>query len=76
MKFYRWTEQKDGFNKELEIIKSQTEMKNTIIERKNALEGINIRLDDKQEWIHKLKLEDRVVGITGAEQKKQTNKKK
>lgn len=51
-------------------------MKNTIIERKNALEGINIRLDDKQEWIHKLKLEDRVVGITGAEQKKQTNKKK
>ena len=63
----------DSFNEELENIKkSQTEMKNTITEMKNTLERINSRLDGTKEWIHKL--EDRVVGITGAEQKKQTNK--
>ena len=39
---------------------------------KNTLEGINSRMDDTEEWISKL--EDRVVEITEAEQKK--NKKK
>ena len=36
--------------------------------KKNRLEGINSRLDDEEEWISDL--EDRVVEITQAEQKK------
>ena len=35
---------------------------------KNTLEGLNGRLNDTEEWISKL--EDRVVEITDAEQKK------
>ena len=48
--------------------KEQPEMKNTITEMKNTLEGIN-RLCDTEEWISEL--EDRVVEITDAEQKKE-----
>ena len=44
-------------------------MKNTITEIKNTLEGITNRLDDTAEWISKL--EDRIVEITEAEQKKE-----
>ena len=43
-------------------------MKNTINEIKNTLEEINSRLGDTEEWIHKL--DDRVVEITEAKQKK------
>ena len=35
---------------------------------KNTLEGINSRLDDTEEWISEL--EERIVEITQAEQKK------
>ena len=44
-------------------------MKNTITEMKNTLEGMNSRLDDTEVWISEL--EDRVVKITEAEQKKE-----
>ena len=58
------------FNKELENIKrKQKEIKNIITEIKSTLEGINSRLDDTEEWINKL--EERVVEITEAEQKKE-----
>ena len=43
-------------------------MKNTITEIKNTLEGINSRLDDTEELISKL--DDRVMEITQAEQRK------
>ena len=36
---------------------------------KNTLEGINSRLDDTEEWIREL--EDGIVEITKAEQKKE-----
>ena len=55
------------FNKELENIKNK-QIKNIITEMKNALEGINSRLNDTEEWISEL--EDRLVEITDAEQKK------
>ena len=42
-----------------------------IIEIKNALEGINSRLDHKEEQISEL--EDRIVEIIQAEQKKEKN---
>ena len=39
-----------NFNKDLEDIrKNQSELKNTVIEMKNMLEGINNRLDDTEE---------------------------
>ena len=44
-------------------------MKNTITEIKNKLEGINSRLRDKEKQISKL--EDWVVEITEAENKKE-----
>ena len=43
-------------------------IKTTITKIKNTLEGLNGRLNDTEEWISKL--EDRVVEITDAEQKK------
>lgn len=53
--------------KELEnIIKNQLELKNTITERRNTLEGINHRLGDKEKHINDL--EDRIVEITLSEQ--------
>ena len=55
-------------NKELENIKNnEIELKNTITEMKSTLEGICSRLNE-EEWI--TELEDRVVEITMAEQKK------
>ena len=45
------------------------ELKNTITEIKNTLEGSNSKLDDTEEWISELK--DTVVEITQAEQKKE-----
>ena len=49
-------------------------MRNTITETKNTLEGINSRLDDKEEQISEL--EDRGVEITEAEQNKQKRMKR
>ena len=57
----------EGFNKELENTKTQTEIRNTINEMKNTLEVINRKLDDAKECISKL--EDTIVEITEAKQK-------
>ena len=54
-------------SKELENIKTQTELKNTITERKKYT-GRNQQQDDTEEQIREL--EDRVVEITQAEQEK------
>lgn len=43
-------------------------MNNTIIKIKNTLEGINSRFNDIEEWISEM--EDKVVEIIQAEQKK------
>ena len=43
-------------------------MKNTVTKIKNALERVKHRLNDTEKWISKV--EDRVVEITEAEQKK------
>ena len=48
-------------------------MKNAITEMQNALERINSRLNDTEEWISEL--EGRVIEITDAEQKKKNKKK-
>lgn len=54
---------------ELENIrKNQTKLKNTTTEIKNTV-GINNRLDDTKKWINNL--EDRVVKMNHAEQKKE-----
>ena len=44
------------------------ELKNTITEMKNTLEGSNTRLNEAEEWIREV--EDRVVKIIATEQKK------
>ena len=49
-------------------------MNNTIIEMKNALEGINSRINGAEERISKL--EDRLVEITDAEQNKEKRMKR
>lgn len=65
----RMGEHNEEFNRELENThKNQTDLKN-ITEIKNTLEAINSRLNDTEEHISKL--EDRVVEITQAEQKKE-----
>ena len=53
-------------SKELENIKNQTELKNTITERKKYT-GRNQQQDDTEEQIREL--EDRVVEITLAERR-------
>ena len=63
------------FNKELENIKNnQTELNNTIAEMKNTLEGINSRINEAKECISEL--EDGLVEITTAEQKKEKRMKR
>ena len=47
-------------------------MQNTVVERKNTLEGINSKWNDTEEWISEL--EDRGVEITDTEQKKKWKK--
>ena len=62
-------EHNKDFNKVLENIKkNQTELNNTIIEIRNALEEINNILDNTEEQISEL--EDNTVKITHAKQKK------
>ena len=61
---------KEMINKDLEEIKSkQIMMNNTINETKNSLEGINSRIMEAEEQISDL--EDKIVGITMAEQNKE-----
>ena len=51
----RMDELSENINKELENIKrNQSEMKNTILETKNLLEGLNSRVDHTEEWISEL----------------------
>ena len=58
------------FNKEFKNIRNnQTEMRNTITAMKNTLEGISGRVNDAKEQTSEL--EDRAVGITATEQKKE-----
>ena len=60
-------------SKELENIKNQTELKNTITERKKYT-GRNQQQDDTEEQIREL--EDRVVEITLAERRGGIKEKK
>ena len=71
------------FNKDLEELKNkhleelnnkQTEMNNTITERKNTLEGISSRITEAEEWISDL--EDRMVEFTVVEQNKEKRMKR
>lgn len=56
-------------------MKNQAHLRNTIIEMKDILDGINIRLATYREWISYL--EDRLVEITQLEhQKEKENFKK
>ena len=58
------------FNKDLEELKSKrTVMNNTINEIKNSLQGINSRITEAEE--RRSDLEDKIVEITTAEQKKE-----
>ena len=51
----RMDEHSEKCYRALEGIKeTQIEPKNTITEIKNTLEGVNIRLNDTEEWISKL----------------------
>ena len=62
-------------NKHLEELQNkQTEMNNTITERKNTLEGINSRITEAEEWISDL--EDRMVEFTAVEQNKEKRMKR
>ena len=48
----------EKFYRALEGIKeNQIEPKNTITEMKNTLEGVNVRLNDTEEWISELEEE-------------------
>ena len=73
----------ERFNKDLEELKikhleglknKQTEMDNTITEKKNTLEGINSRITEAEERISDL--EDRMVEITATEQNKEKRMKR
>ena len=63
------------FNKDLGELKSkQTVRNNKINEIKNYLEGINSRVTDAEEGISDL--EDKIVELTTAEQKKEKKERK
>ena len=62
------------FNKDLEQLKSKQMMKNTINEIKNALEGINSRITEAEEWISDL--EEKIVEITTTKQNKEKRMKR
>ena len=60
----------ERFNKDLEEIKkSQYIMNNAINEKKNTLEGTNIRITEAEDRISEV--EHRMVGISEAERKKE-----
>ena len=65
----RIVEHSENFSKVLDNIrKNQSELKNTIIERKNTLQGINSRLEDTEEW--NSNLQNKIVEITQVDGKK------
>ena len=47
----RMDEHSEHISKELEDIKKKSEMKNTILEVKNSLEGLSSKVEDAEEWI-------------------------
>ena len=62
-------ELQEMFNKELRDLRNQqTKMNNTIPDMANALEGINSRITEAEEWISEV--EDWVVEITTTEKNK------
>ena len=64
----------ENFNEELENIKkNQSDLKNTITETENTLEGINSILDDTEEYISVL--EGRIMKITQSSQQKEKLKR-
>ena len=66
----RLDEHSDLVNKVLQNIKkNQSEMKNTILEMRNSLEGLNSRVEDTEQHISAL--DERLEEITQAEQKKE-----
>ena len=66
-------ELQEMFNKELRDLRNQqTKMNNTIPDMANALEGINSRITEAEEWISKV--DDRVVEITAIEKNKEWKK--
>ena len=63
------SEHNDIFNKEKNMSKNESELKNTVTERINILEGINSRWGDTEEWIRDL--ESRVMEFTQTEYQKE-----
>ena len=61
----------ETLNKEIKKIKKESEMKNSVTEIKNTLDGINSRLEEAVELISNL--EDRVKKIHQAEQQREKN---
>ena len=59
---------------EVRKYKKESELKNAVTKIKNTLEGINSRLDDREEWISDM--EGRIVEITQSEKHKEELKKK
>ena len=65
----------EDFIKELDNTKdNQTKLKKITTDMKNTLEGINIRLNEMEEWINEL--EDRILEVTATKQEKKRKKKK
>ena len=62
-------EHNENFNRVRKYKEQPNKLRNTIIEVKITPEGIKSRLDNKEKWISDL--EDRVVEITQAEQRKE-----
>ena len=65
----RMDEHNENFNRVRKYKEQPNKLRNTIIEVKITPEGIKSRLDNKEKWISDL--EDRVVEITQAEQRKE-----
>ena len=59
-------ETQEMFNEEIEDLKNNQTLMNTVTEMKNALEGINSRINEVEE--QKSELEDRLVEIATVEQ--------
>ena len=57
------------FNEEIEDLKNNQTLMNTVTETKNALEGINSRINEAEE--QKSELEDRLVETSAAVQNKE-----
>ena len=65
----------EDFIKELDNTKdNQTKLKKITTDMKNTPEGINIRLNEMEEWINEL--EDRILEVTATKQEKKRKKKR